>query len=405
MVNKFQRPRIKEYLLTLLRFTIYYLLPRPLSRGVVAFNIFLGMVIKKQILGPRNIQISIPSGCDHDCVFCITDIHGKGAIHHREVMSFEDICKIIDSALEMCVLNVHFVSNGEPLLYPRIQELIDYTWAKSHGRCEIKIVTNGTSLKKNEHLNPQYLKSRNVVLWLSLHSGEFSVWSKIHRPKLNPEKKFEDLKEFLKAFNKLSPGSLTLHNVMCSLNYDHSESILKFALETGSKDISFGQLSKFDDLQITTVQEEMLVEKLNSLKSEFARHKIRTNINHFITVRSYLKKEAHEKLEENTSKELKSKTVMIKTHFYDENDCYISWLFSPIDDCGNVRSCGPGRFLGTVKKNSYKEIIQKGFPGFILESTQISKTKKNVKDCQCESCPHVPMNSIANHYLKKLTLK
>ncbi len=362
------------------------------------------MFLRKQILGPRNIQISIPSGCDHDCVFCITDIHGKGAPHHREVMSFEDICLIIDSALEMCTLNIHFVSNGEPLLYPRIQELIDYTWAKSRGKCEIKIVTNGTSLKKNEKLNPKYLKSRNVVLWLSLHCGEFSVWTKIHRPKFNPEKKFEDLKEFLKDFNKISPGSLTLHNVMCSLNYEHTESILEFALETGSKDVSFGQLSKFDELQITTAEEKVLLEKLNSLKSEFARHKIRTNIHHFVIARSFLKKEVNETLEDSSSENTKT-TSVIKTNFYDENDCYISWLFSPIDDSGNVRSCGPGRFLGTIKENSYKEIIQKGFPGFILESTQISKTKKNVKDCQCESCPHVPMNSIANHYVKILTSK
>jgi len=360
------------------------------------------MLLKKQILGPRNIQISIPSGCDHDCVFCITDIHGVGAPHHRDVMSFENICQIIDSALEMCTLNIHFVSNGEPLLYPRIQELINYTWAKSRGRCEIKIVTNGTSLKKNEQLNPNYLKSRNVVLWLSLHSGNFSVWSKIHRPKFNPDKKFKDLKEFLKIFNKIAPGSLTLHNVICSLNYEHMESIFEFALETGSKDISFGQLSKFDELQMTSSEEKILIEKLNSLKTGFAKHKIRTNIHHFITARSFLKKEVNETLKENYSDEPKPTSVIIKTNFYDENDCYISWLFSPIDDCGNVRSCGPGRFLGSIKKESYKEIIRKGLPGFILESTQISKNHKSVTDCRCESCPHVPMNSIANYYVKKI---
>ncbi|NCY26487.1 MAG: hypothetical protein EBX37_17150, partial [Alphaproteobacteria bacterium] len=194
-----------------------------------------------------------------------------------------------------------------------------------------------------------------MVLWLSLHSGDYSTWNQIHRPKLNSEKKFHELREFLKVFNKIAPGSVTLHNVICRLNYHNPESILAFALETGSKEISFGQLSKFDEIQITKEEEQLLINNLKNLNSEFTKYKIKTNIHHFITARSFLKKETPSAEEKSSSKEKDETDLKIKTKFYDENDCYISWLFSPVDDCGNVRSCGPGRFLGSTKKKTYQE--------------------------------------------------
>lgn len=378
------------------RLLVFWILPPPLARAYVNVLIFLGLVFKKQLVGPRNIQLSIPSGCDHNCQFCITEIHGQGAPKNRNTLKFDEICRNISSALRLCSLNIHIVSTGEPGLYPKIKDLIDYIHKESRGRAQVKIVTNGTSLS---WATPEYVKKRNLHFWISLHSGNYEVWDKIHRPLHSSANKFKSLKEWIALINKSVHDRITLHNVICRSNKDYLESILKFAVETKSKNVFFGRLYKFEELQLNLKEEKEVLEQLKFLKTDFLKNKIKTNIDTFQFV-------AISQKDESSSLTQKAKPLSTQNlssqDYYKTNNCYITLLFSPVSDTGDVLSCGAGQNWGSSRSSSYHEVFLQRAPMFLKESSQISHKGTNIEGCRCQSCPHIQMNAIANLYLKKL---
>ena len=152
------------------------------------------MLFKKALVGPRILQISLPSGCNHNCPFCITDIHGEGSSKGRDTMSVEDIKSAISQAAKEYTLKFNLVSNGEPLMYPQIKEVTDHIVKETRGHGSIKIITNGTLVEK---LGIDYINENEIELWLSLHSGDFETWNRCHRSMAKePEKVFDKLKSF-----------------------------------------------------------------------------------------------------------------------------------------------------------------------------------------------------------------
>lgn len=362
-----------------------------MGRLFVAGLTFLGMLLKKQCLGPRNLQVAIPSGCDHACEFCITDIHGMGAAKNRDVLGHEEITKQIDSALSILCLNINLVSTGEPTLYPRLTDLIDHIWRRSRGRASVKIVTNGSSLWR---FDPQYLKSRNVVLWLSLHSGDEKNWRSIHRPLTQANEKFEKMKRWLSAFNRLAPGRVTLHSVITKQNMSFLPSILEFARETGCRDVFFGRLYGFPQLQLSSQEERQVLQDLTALEREFKAGAIKTNIESF---RFVAISQADGK---DSGEAAPSDEPLSSRDFYRSHDCYISWLFSTVDDVGQVLACGKGRLIGNTREHDYGEIFLNEAPRLIRETTSISARGTNVSGCHCQDCPHIQMNALANRYVR-----
>ena len=375
----------------LLEFLVFRFFPRPVSRVLVAGLTFFSMVIRKQLIGPRNIQISLPSGCDHNCQFCITDIHGKGNPKNRNVLSFEELTTLVDSALSLGTLNINLVSTGEPTLYTKLPELIDHIYVRSRGRANIKIVTNATSLAR---FSQEDFRTKNVHLWVSLHAGDEAVWKSIHRPLAHEGTKFQAMKNWLTEFNEVSPGRVTLHNVVCSLNKDHLRTILEFAEETKSKSVFFGRLYEFPGLQLTSADEKDVLEKLKALAPEFDRRGIRTNIRNFEFVAVTSEESADDEGESSEP------SVLASEAFYRTHDCYITTLFSPVDDTGNILSCGPGKIFGNVRDNSYQSIFTESAGAFLSETSKISQGETEVPGCRCDQCPHIQMNAEAHRYLK-----
>ncbi len=383
---------VSFYMRKLLFTLVIYVLPRPLGRAVVGGLTFLGMLSKKQFLGPRNLQMAIPSGCDHACEFCITDIHGKGAPKNRQTLSFEELTAQVDSALEILCLNINLVSTGEPTLYPKLTDLIDHIWKKSRGRATIKIVTNGTSLWK---FSPEYFRDRNVVLWLSLHSGLEENWKSIHMPLSQADEKFSRMREWLIWYNRIAPESVTLHNVISKQNQDYLDSILAFARETRSRDVFFGRLYGFPHLQLSASEEKSVLEKLLRLEPSFKDLGIRTNVANF----KFVAISQDEDKGADNAKEVTEK-ILSSRDFYKSHDCYITWLFSTVDDTGQLLACGKGRLIGNTRQTPYEELFLRESPKLIEDTTNISKRGTSVPGCHCLDCPHIQMNVTANKYLR-----
>ncbi len=331
------------------------------------------MNLKFRFIGPRICHLTLPSTCDHNCPFCITDIHGKGRLVGRKTISYEEVKAIIDQAIGELTLKFNFTSNGEPLLYPQIKPLISYIQSRSKGKANIQIITNGTSLKQEDL---QFFKDNNVSFWISLHSPVFESWLLMHQPLHHQNEKFEKLRSNIDNISKIGIN-LTLHCVVTNLNYKDLIKIPSFIKAKRINYFSLTRLIDYDELALSNDEELELEDILIELKNGLNLLGVKHNLDGF----EIMLEEQHEDEHNEPS-------------FYELNRCYMPFLMRPITDTGYIKSCNGGPVLGSFDDQlSYKKER-----AFLKAASNIKKTKGIVDQCQCSSCPQLVMNKIANKY-------
>ncbi len=128
----------------------------------------------------KKVYIEITSVCNLACSFCPPTARAKGLI---KVEQFNKILDEIRPHTKYIYLHV----KGEPLLHPRIDQLLDAAHAKGF---KVNITTNGTLIKKNREkiLGKPALRQINF----SLHSFDG------HEGSENREKYLGDILDFVR---------------------------------------------------------------------------------------------------------------------------------------------------------------------------------------------------------------
>lgn len=148
--------------------------------------------------GPIHLDVELSSICNLRCPMCFCTIEllkgEEGKITHG-LMSMERYKKIIDEAVEIGVYSVKLNWRGEPLMHPRIAEMIQY--AKEKGILDVMINTNGVKL--NEELSYRIIEAGLDKIFFSIDSIEKENYEKIR-----VGAKFEKTIENVKAFCKIN---------------------------------------------------------------------------------------------------------------------------------------------------------------------------------------------------------
>ncbi len=134
----------------------------------------------------KKVYIEITSVCNLACSFCPPTERAKGLI---KVEQFNKILDEIRPHTKYIYLHV----KGEPLLHPRIHQLLDAAHDKGF---KVNITTNGTLIKKNREklLGKPALRQINF----SLHSFDG------HEGSENREKYLGDILEFVREASKFN---------------------------------------------------------------------------------------------------------------------------------------------------------------------------------------------------------
>ncbi|WP_107943616.1 radical SAM/SPASM domain-containing protein [Metasolibacillus sp. FSL H7-0170] len=138
----------------------------------------------------KKVYIEITSVCNLACSFCPPTARAKGLI------KLEQFNKILDE-IRPHTKYIYLHVKGEPLLHPRIDQLLDAAHEKGF---KVNITTNGTLIKKNFHklLGKPALRQINF----SLHSFDG------HEGSENREKYLGDILHFVREVQQ--------HNVIIS---------------------------------------------------------------------------------------------------------------------------------------------------------------------------------------------
>ena len=143
---------------------------------------------------PLCIDIEVASVCDLACPHC-----------YRQYISTPDkimdpslAFKLIDQASELQVPSMKFNWRGEPLLNPKLPEMIDY--AKSRGILETIINTNATKL--DSKMSKKLIKAGLDIIIYSFDGGSKKSYEKM-RPGRFHKNNFENVYQNIKNFSKI----------------------------------------------------------------------------------------------------------------------------------------------------------------------------------------------------------
>ena len=157
-------------------------------------NNWINALKVKNKIKPLSVDIEIAAICDLACPHCSREF----LVTPDKLINFELYKSIIDQAVKLDVPSVKLIWRGEPLLHPKVKELIQY--AKESGIIEVIINTNGTNL--NEKKAHELIDSGLDQLIYSFDGGTKETYEKM-RPGRFKKNKFEDVYGNIKNFAEI----------------------------------------------------------------------------------------------------------------------------------------------------------------------------------------------------------
>ncbi|PKN00404.1 MAG: radical SAM protein [Elusimicrobia bacterium HGW-Elusimicrobia-2] len=120
---------------------------------------------------PIYMEVSPSASCNHRCIFCALDYLG----FKKKFLDFGAYLRFVKAASRKGVKSIMFGGEGEPLMHPRIGEMITET--KGHG-IDVAFTTNGSLM------TPGFLDANmSDISWfkISLDAASAETHVKIHR--------------------------------------------------------------------------------------------------------------------------------------------------------------------------------------------------------------------------------
>ena len=143
---------------------------------------------------PLSVDIEIAAICDLACPHCSREF----LVTPDKLINFDLYKSIINQAVKLDVPSVKLIWRGEPLLHPKVKQLIQY--AKESGIIEVIINTNGTNL--NTKKANELIDSGLDQLIYSFDGGTKETDEKM-RPGRFKKNKLEDVYNNIKNFAKI----------------------------------------------------------------------------------------------------------------------------------------------------------------------------------------------------------
>lgn len=189
------------------------------------------------VTAPIYVRIKPTNRCDHGCEYCSyrdeQSVTNTG-FDMRDSIPFEKLREVIADCAAMGVRAVTFSGGGEPLLYPRIDEVMQLVLDKG---IDLSLITHGQYLTGN---NAKVLKHAKWVR-VSMDSPDAKTYSRIRHV---PEEVFisvsRNIREFAAA--KAGPCELGVNFVVNKYNFSQVYAAAKYFRLLGVNHVKFSAL-------------------------------------------------------------------------------------------------------------------------------------------------------------------
>lgn len=150
----------------------------------------------KDLLGREvhDLRVSVTDRCNFRCQFCMPDGENYEFFPRSEILSFEEIERIVRIVISLGVKKVR-ITGGEPLVRRGVEKLI-HLLSKVDGLEDISMTTNGFLLSEKAHLLKESGLKRVTV---SFHSLKDDLFSQIVGKKVEVSKIIKGIEAAMEA--------------------------------------------------------------------------------------------------------------------------------------------------------------------------------------------------------------
>lgn len=356
-----------------------------------------GILKNSVFTGPTLVQIDLTNNCNSNCLVCWTRSPYLGKLRvtkewENQELSFTRVISLLKELKKMGTKKLFFSGGGEPLMYPRFWEVIEY--AKKMGF--VCILSSNFTLvdrEKAERFIDLNFDHINVSLW----AGSPETYMQVHPGR--DKKSFFRIKEILRFIYEHKRikhlPHINIYNVIFKENFREVDKMVEFAFKVGADSVQFVPMDpvggKTDFLLLNYKEREIVKDKLKRIKEELLddNPENRAGPNLFICdYEDFLRRLSNERADQGEY------DALLK-----DFPCYIGWDFMRITADGNLYLC-----LKTdiPVGNIYEESLYKIWWGQKAEEFRIlAKEKRENADYSFRKCSFSCDNLAQNNILKR----
>ena len=321
--------------------------------------------------GPFFVLADITRRCNLTCLGCryhspLVNLPAPGDQAVLDI-SFDLVDRLFEELAAMGTTVVSFLGEGEPMLHPRLQDLI--LRVKALG-LHASLITNGTLL--DEARIHSLIDSRLDLLRVSLWASSIEEYEQNY-PGTNSDyfkKVVNGLKllSILKAEKKSNAPAVHLHQPINKNNFQKIDAIVDLAHETGCNALSlspfYSHQGRLDSYALSAEEEKSLGFSLTKMKKRLNSLSMKHNIDE--TLLRYRIGEA----------------------VWNKLPCYVGWFHARIKVDGTVLPCGPwNEPLGHLRQNRFQDIWNgPPYRAFRQRTLPREGLASITKVCDCSFC-------------------
>jgi len=320
--------------------------------------------------GPEQVVIDLTNRCNNNCIGCWTrspllrDLEPTNTWAAQEI-PYDSMLHLLNDLHDLGTRRVRFTGGGEPLIHPRLDDLLRACSQRNLTTC---ITTNGTRITE---ARVELFASLPVdELAVSIWAGSPDTYARTHPNKTG--RTFEKIERNLTLLcqrRKLRP-KVTLANVIFAMNYAEVEKMYDFALRVGVDSVYFAVLDPIEGRTDGLLLQPPQVMEINAQLDRIERRNAALPQNRRLELENW----------DGFRRRINSAAEQQKGEYdagvIDSLPCYVGWIFCRILANGDVVPCcrGADMPLGNINTDGFRKTwLSPRYTEFRVKALNLSK--------------------------------
>jgi MoaA/NifB/PqqE/SkfB family radical SAM enzyme len=293
--------------------------------------------------GPLFANISLANVCNLSCRFCHysesrANLTAAGKKSLTKFLDYSAACRLLSDLRDLGTNHAIFLGEGEPLLYPRLFDLIHECRKRS---IRSEIFTNGLLL--DSALSDELVRSGTDVIKISIMADSAEHYEELRQSgrKDTWERVWKGVNAIVAAKRKARADKprILLHHMVCGLTRNGLDRMVENSRRAGADSLTFTPLSEqsisIPDLILKDADIPDVCRHLREIDASLKGTMLRTNAED-AAMRLEHGPDVHERMR-----------------------CWIGWISTRIQTNGDVAFCHVvGTIAGNIRRKSFHEIWQ-----------------------------------------------
>ena len=355
----------------------------------------------RTFVGPEQVVIDLTNRCNNNCIGCWTR---SPLLREKqpdmswisEEIPFDSVIHLLNDLHDLGTRRVRFTGGGDPLIHPRLDEILRACKQRNLITC---ITTNGTLI--TEKRAALFAELPIDELAVSIWAATGDTYARTHPNKTG--RTFDKLVRNLGILadkKKLRP-KVTLANVIFAMNHAEVEQMYDLALKVRADSLYYAVLDPIEGYTDGLLLGPDHVVQVNAQLDRIKRR------NEALPPRQQLELENWEGFRRRVNSSAEQQDGSYDADVIDAIPCYVGWIFCRILANGDVAPCcrGSDLPLGNINTDGFKKTwLGAKYTEFRDKALNLSKKDPYFEPIGChKTCDNLMHNEMFHQRLEELS--